>query len=43
MQGKKELSVSLFQGIVLLLFNSADNLGYSSIKNATNLGAPYNC
>jgi hypothetical protein len=37
-KGKKELNVSLFQGVVLLLFNSGDNLSYSFIKNATNLG-----
>lgn len=37
-QGKKELSVSLFQGVVLLLFNAGDNLTYSFIKEATNLG-----
>lgn len=37
-KGKKELNVSLFQGVVLLLFNSGDNLSYSFIKKATNLG-----
>lgn len=36
--GQKELSVSLYQAVVLLLFNEKDNLGYTEIKEQTNLG-----
>ncbi|CAG9137007.1 unnamed protein product [Plutella xylostella] len=36
-QGNKELQVSLFQGLVLLLFNDADSLSYEEIKTATNI------
>ncbi|KAG4304576.1 hypothetical protein PORY_001969 [Pneumocystis oryctolagi] len=39
-KGKKELNVSLFQGVVILLFNNVpDNkaLSYSEIKKSTNL------
>lgn len=35
--GPKELSVSFYQAIVLLLFNDDDNLQYSYIKQALNL------
>lgn len=35
--GIKELVVSLFQSLVLLLFNSADELGFEYIKAATNI------
>ncbi|CAG5088020.1 Oidioi.mRNA.OKI2018_I69.PAR.g11705.t1.cds [Oikopleura dioica] len=34
---KHELQVSLAQGIILLLFNRADSLTYSEIKEATNM------
>jgi hypothetical protein len=37
-KGKKELNVSLFQGVVLLLFNAGDDLSYTFIQKATNLG-----
>jgi len=37
-QGRKELSVSLFQAIVLLIFNlSKDNVPFSAIKEQTNI------
>ncbi|GJJ12245.1 hypothetical protein Clacol_006486 [Clathrus columnatus] len=36
--GQKELSVSLYQAVVLLLFNEKDRLGFSEIKEQTNLG-----
>lgn len=35
--GVKELVVSLFQSLVLLLFNSADELGFEYVKAATNI------
>lgn len=34
----KELSVSLYQGIVLLLFNDATEISYKEIKEQTNMG-----
>eukprot|EP00899_Mesostigma_viride_P022837 jgi/Mesvir1/3738/Mv15014-RA.1 len=34
-KGKKEVSVSLFQTAVLLLFDDVDKLGYKEIKDAT--------
>jgi hypothetical protein len=36
-QGNKELQVSLFQALVLILFNEADNLSFEEIKAATNI------
>ncbi|CCJ29504.1 unnamed protein product, partial [Pneumocystis jirovecii] len=39
-KGKKELNVSLFQGVVILLFNNIpdnETLSYNEIKNSTNL------
>ncbi|KAF9254526.1 hypothetical protein L218DRAFT_968090 [Marasmius fiardii PR-910] len=33
----KELSVSMFQGLVLLLFNESTELGYAEIKEATGI------
>ncbi|KAI8062175.1 cullin-4-like protein [Gongronella butleri] len=36
-QGLKELAVSQFQAVVLLLFNDADTLTYKEIATATNL------
>ncbi|OAD56053.1 Cullin-4B [Eufriesea mexicana] len=36
-QGNKELQVSLFQALVLILFNDADNLSLEDIKTATNI------
>ncbi|RKO83632.1 Cullin family-domain-containing protein [Blyttiomyces helicus] len=35
--GKKELSVSIFQSIVLLLFNTSDTLTYEEIRAATGI------
>lgn len=37
-QGKKELQVSLFQSLVLLLFNSADTYSFAEIQQATGIG-----
>lgn len=36
-QGNKELQVSLFQALVLILFNDADDLSLEDIKAATNI------
>ncbi|CAK1540298.1 unnamed protein product [Leptosia nina] len=36
-QGNKELQVSLFQALVLLLFNDGDNLSFEDIKADTNI------
>ncbi|XP_022822093.1 cullin-4A [Spodoptera litura] len=36
-QGNKELQVSLFQALCLLLFNDGDNLSFEDIKAATNI------
>lgn len=36
--GQKELSVSLHQAVVLLLFNDTDNLPFQSIKDQTSMG-----
>ena len=36
-QGRKELQVSLFQALVLLLFNKAENITFEEIKAATNI------
>ncbi|XP_046414629.1 cullin-4A isoform X2 [Neodiprion virginianus] len=36
-QGNKELQVSLFQALVLILFNDTDNLSLEDIKAATNI------
>jgi hypothetical protein len=42
-KGKKELLVSLFQTVVLLLFNDQkrDQLTYAEIKELTNIGKPF--
>lgn len=37
--GVKELSVSLFQALVLLLFNESEDLPFGDIKEQTNMGA----
>lgn len=37
LQGNKELQVSLFQALVLLLFNDVDDLSLEEIKQATNI------
>ena len=37
-KGKKELQVSLYQTVVLLLFNDADVLSYKEIKENTRMG-----
>ena len=36
--GEKELSVSLYQGVILLLFNDQDEIGFKEIKRATEMG-----
>ena len=36
--GGKELSVSLYQAVILLLFNETDKLGFGDIKQQTNMG-----
>ncbi|GAB2296895.1 hypothetical protein Dimus_030996 [Dionaea muscipula] len=36
-KGKKELAVSLFQAVVLMLFNDADELSFQDIKDATRI------
>ena len=36
--GSKDLSVSLYQAVVLLLFNDADSLTYEEIKGLTGMG-----
>jgi len=42
-QGKKELSVSLYQSLVLFLFNdvSRESISYREIKDQTNIGSAY--
>ncbi|XP_045496375.1 cullin-4A isoform X2 [Colias croceus] len=37
LQGNKELQVSLFQALVLLLFNDGNNLSFEDIKATTNI------
>ena len=37
-QGKKELQVSLFQTLCLLLFNDCDDLTFEDTKQATAIG-----
>ncbi|CAG4954062.1 unnamed protein product [Colias eurytheme] len=39
LQGNKELQVSLFQALVLLLFNDGNNLSFEDIKATTNIEA----
>lgn len=41
-QGRKELQVSLFQGLVLLLFNDADEMLLEDIKAGTNIEVAIN-
>nr|POF04368.1 cullin-4 [Quercus suber] len=36
LKGKKELAVSLFQTVVLMLFNDAERLSFQDIKDSTN-------
>lgn len=36
--GEKELSLSLYQCVVLLLFNEQDEIGYAEIKEVTRMG-----
>lgn len=36
-KGKKELAVSLFQAVVLMLFNDAEKLSFQDIKDATGI------
>uniref|UniRef100_A0A7N0ZRY4 Cullin-4 n=1 Tax=Kalanchoe fedtschenkoi TaxID=63787 RepID=A0A7N0ZRY4_KALFE len=36
-KGKKELAVSLFQAVVLMLFNDADKLSFQDIKDSTGI------
>jgi cullin-4 len=35
--GIKELSVSLYQGVILLFFNDATEISYNDIKEQTNM------
>ena len=35
---EKELSVSLFQAVVLLLYSDEDNIGFRDIKENTGIG-----
>lgn len=37
LQGKKELMVSLFQALVLLLFNNSDELSLEELRTFTNI------
>ena len=37
--GEKELSVSLYQAVILLLFNDSESITYTDIKEQTNLGS----
>lgn len=37
-QGKKEFQVSLFQTLVLLMFNEGDEFSFEEIKMATGIG-----
>lgn len=37
-QEKKELQVSLFQTLVLLMFNIGETFGFDEIKQATGIG-----
>jgi cullin 4 len=39
--GKKELSLSAFQAVILLLFNDVDELPYADIKAQTRLSMSY--
>ena len=36
--GEKELTVSLYQAVILLLFNDGNEVSYGDIKEATRLG-----
>lgn len=38
LQGKKELQVSLFQTLVLLMFNEGEEFGVEEIRTATGIG-----
>jgi hypothetical protein len=40
MQGTKDLQLSLYQAVVLLLFNDTDTLSFTAIREAVNIG-PY--
>lgn len=42
-QGRKELEVSFFQTLVLLLFNAADALPFTRIKELTGVGECERC
>lgn len=37
LQGNKELQVSLFQALVLLLFNEGDEISYEDIRTQTSI------
>jgi cullin 4 len=37
-KGEKELSVSLYQATILLLFNDVAKMGYKEIKQQTSMG-----
>lgn len=38
LQGKKELQVSLFQTLVLLMFNEGEEFSVEEIRSATGIG-----
>ena len=40
---QKDLSLSLYQAVVLLLFNDADKLGFGEIKNMIGMGTYASC
>ena len=40
-QEKKELQVSLFQTLVLLMFNEGERFGLDEIKQATGIGETF--
>ena len=41
LQGNKELQVSLFQALSLLLFNEADEISYEDIRSQTLIEVNY--
>jgi hypothetical protein len=43
LKGKKEFQVSLFQTLVLLMFNEGDGFSFEEIKMATGIGREILC
>jgi cullin-4 len=41
--GQKELLVSLYQAIILVLFNDADEISFNDIKELTSMGKQHSC